>query len=247
MPLAVIILAAGKGKRMNNPDRAKVLYPVVGEAMIDHVVRRALELEPAKVVVVVGHQKQLVIDHVTRTHRDARIVYAAQDEQLGTGHAVMQCEEALRGFAGDVLVLSGDVPALTAATLDRLLAAHRAARAACTMIAATLDDPSGYGRVVRDTKGDVVRIVEHKDATDAERAIREINTGIYVFDSAQLFAALREIKPDNAQGEYYLTDVLAVLRAAGHRVTAIVTTNAAEVMGVNTVAQLEELDALMRG
>jgi UDP-N-acetylglucosamine diphosphorylase/glucosamine-1-phosphate N-acetyltransferase len=246
MPLAIIILAAGKGKRMNNPEMAKVLYPVLGRPMIDHVLDRALELTPERVVLVVGHRKELVTAHVNETFGNGRILFAEQNEQLGTGHAVMQCADALAGFDGDVLVLSGDVPGLTSSTLTRLLDAHRSSGAACTMIAATLDDPTGYGRVVRNGAGDVDRIVEHKDASDEERAIREINTGIYLFNKALLFDALRQITPNNAQGEYYLTDVLAILRAAGHRVAAIVTTNAAEVMGVNTVAQLEELDRYLR-
>lgn len=244
--LAIVILAAGKGKRMNNPEMAKVLYPVAGRPMIDHVVDRALGLSPEKIVVVVGHQKSLVMDHLKAVYPGKPIEFVEQREQLGTGHAVMQCEAALLHFDGDVMILSGDVPLLSAATMERLIGEHRASASPVTMITADLADPTGYGRIVRNGNASVKKIVEHKDATDAEKALTEINAGIYVFDRRVLFDALTHVVPNNAQGEYYLTDVLGILTSVGHEITAVKVDNPDEVLGVNTVAQLEEMNAKFR-
>jgi UDP-N-acetylglucosamine diphosphorylase/glucosamine-1-phosphate N-acetyltransferase len=241
--LAVIILAAGKGTRMNNPDKAKVMFEISGKPMIDFVVRQAESLQPERIVVVVGYQKTSVIEYLS-AHFPARIEFAHQDTQLGTGHAVRQTEELLGDFAGDILILSGDVPLLQASTLQSFARFHAAERAAVSVLSVIADNPSGYGRIVRDGDGAFERIVEHKDASERERDIAEINSGIYLARAALLFSALQKISNANAQGEYYLTDIIAILRASGERVVAWKSDASAEVLGVNTVEQLFEAQRL---
>lgn len=241
--LAVVIMAAGKGTRMNNPDVAKVMYTVQGKPMVEHVVTVALASGAHSVVVVVGWQKDSVIDHLARTAPMA--VCVEQNPQLGTGHAVMQAERILRGFGGDVLVLSGDVPLLRPETVRALLDLHRTTGAEATVLTAVLDDPAGYGRILRARDGSVAAIVEHKDATKEERRVGEINSGIYVFRAASLFEGLRGLRPDNVQKEYYLTDVIRFLRSEGLMVSGVPVGDPREILGVNTPAQLEEIRELM--
>ena len=240
--LAVIIMAAGKGTRMKNPDLAKVMYTLNGRPMIDHVVDQALQLEVAKTITIVGWQKDTVIEHLIRAVKP--VVCVEQTPQLGTGHAVMQAEPELNGFVGDVLVLSGDVPLLTHSTLDRLVQHHRESGASATVLTTVLEDPSGYGRILRGDNGSVSAIIEHKDATAQQRAIREINTGIYVFDRRALFDGLRHISPDNSQKEYYLTDVFSYFWKHDLPIAAIVAGDSSEVQGINTLEQLEEARAI---
>ncbi len=237
---AAIIMAAGQGKRMKNPDKAKVLYEVGGKPMIGHVVDLANACQASPIVVIIGHQRQAVRDYLDTLA--GNIVTCVQDPQLGTGHAVMQAEEALTEYDGDVIVLSGDVPLLQKTTIDSILDVHRSRSATATVLTAELPDPTGYGRVVRREDGLVEKIVEHKDATDEERKIREINSGIYVFDSKALFAALKQIKPDNAQAEYYLTDVFAIFRQEGKPISAVVAGDYEEINGVNTIDQLQTVN-----
>lgn len=238
-PLAVVIMAAGKGTRMNNPSMAKVMYAIDGKPMVEHVVDLAYTVGAERVVTVVGWQKDTVIDHLRATGKQVDCV--EQNPQLGTGHAVMQAEMPLQGFAGDVLVLSGDVPLLTVRTVERLLEHHRASPTAATVLTAVLDDATGYGRILRDpATGDVTGIVEHKDATEEQRAVREINSGIYVFDRQRLFDGLAQITPDNAQKEYYLTDVFRYFWRNRLPVRAVAADDPVEIQGINTVAQLEE-------
>jgi UDP-N-acetylglucosamine pyrophosphorylase len=243
--LAVVILAAGKGTRMKNPDMAKVMYTVADRPMVEHVVDLAAGLGAARIVAVTGWHREAVISHLRSMHHPVECV--VQEPQLGTGHAVMQAEAALEGFSGDVVVLSGDVPLLTGETMRALLAEHRATRASATVLTAILDDPTGYGRIIRSADGAVTAIVEQKDATDEQRAIREINSGIYVFDREALFAGLRRITPNNAQKEYYLTDVFAYLWERQLPVRAVIASDAREIQGVNTFAQLEEVRAVLAG
>jgi UDP-N-acetylglucosamine pyrophosphorylase len=231
-------MAAGKGTRMNNPGIAKVMYTVAEKPMIEHVVDLALRLDSERTVVVVGWKKESVINHLQKAGK--QVVCVAQSPQLGTGHAVMQSEKALEGFAGDVLVLSGDVPLLSEETARALLRLHRESRAAATVLTAILDDPRGYGRVLRDSQGHVVGIVEQKDAGEQERRIREINSGIYLFDKGRLFDGLRHITPHNAQKEYYLTDVFQYFWRNAFPVRALAANHPLEIRGVNTVQQLEE-------
>jgi bifunctional UDP-N-acetylglucosamine pyrophosphorylase/glucosamine-1-phosphate N-acetyltransferase len=236
--VAAVVLAAGEGKRMRG-DRAKVMYEVRGKALLGHVLDRVDALGIRRTVVVVGFRREPVI--ALATARGAAT--AVQEEQCGTGHAFQQAVPALGGFHGTVLVLCGDTPLLTVDTLSRLLETHRARRASATVLSADLEDPAGYGRVVRDAEGDIARIVEDKDATEAERALREINTAIYAFEYPEILEVLGEIRAENRQGEYYLTDVVSLLRARGRRVAVLKTADAREALGVNTVDQLQEAEA----
>ena len=242
--LAVVIMAAGKGTRMKNPDMAKVMFPVNGKPMVEHVVDLALKLQSDRTIVIVGWKKESVVDHL---HASGKAVLCVeQSPQLGTGHAVMQAEVPLRGFEGDVLVLSGDVPLLTYETMLKLIAHHRVTGSMATVLTAELEDPTGYGRIIRGPAGDVHAIVEQKDATGEQLAVREINSGIYVFDAAHLFDGLRHITPENAQHEYYLTDVFEYFWKSDLRVSAIAAPNPKEIQGVNTVDQLREAHEILR-
>jgi UDP-N-acetylglucosamine pyrophosphorylase len=240
-PLAVVIMAAGKGTRMKNPDMAKVMYPIAGRPMVDYVVDLAVGLLAARTVVVVGWQKQSVIDHCAVRFPEVHCV--EQSPQLGTGHAVMQAEPVLNGFAGDVLVLSGDVPLLRKETTLGLVEAHRSSGATATVLTTILPVPTGYGRILRDSADRVVGIVEEKDATPEQKAIREINSGIYVFDAKALFGGLKHITPDNAQKEYYLTDVFKHFWRNSFPVRAVQANEPGEIRGINTFEQLEEARA----
>lgn len=226
---------------MKDPSKAKVMYEILGKPMIHYVVDVAYELRSDRVLVIAGYERQTVIDYLKRSHPQAECV--VQAEQLGTGHAVMQVGPALSGFIGDVVVLSGDVPLLTAATIESLLTHHRETRlrlALATILTADLADATGYGRIIRNSDGSVKKIVEHKDATPEEREIREINSGIYVFDKSKLFDSLQHITPHNVQNEYYLTDVFEYFWRNHWRVSALKAVDADEIRGINTVDQLEE-------
>ena len=241
--LASIVLAAGKGTRMKS-GLIKVLHPVAGLPMIAWPVAAAREAGSDPIVLVIGHQASAV-QGLFRGASDIRS--AMQEEQLGTGHAVACALDALAGFRGTVLILCGDTPLLQAETLKHMLAYHRDNEAAITVLTALMNDPFGYGRVVRDDSGRVTRIVEQKDATPEEREIREINSGIYCMDSAFLFANIKGISNDNAQGEYYLTDLVAIAVRKGLPCLALPTADADEIMGVNDRVQLAEAGRILRG
>lgn len=232
-----IILAAGKGTRMKSP-LPKVLHEVCGRPMVEYVIDAAREAGATRIVVVVGHQADLVRQTLAG-HDD--VEFALQAEQLGTGHAVMVCESNLAEHSGPVLVLAGDTPLLKSATLAGLLSDLESNEAACVIGTATTDANEGLGRIVRDDAGNFVKIVEQRDATDEEKQIREINTGCYAFDGARLFEALNQVRPQNDQAEYYLTDCPAILLAAGHTVVAADRFDIREAMGVNTPEQLAEV------
>ncbi|EAT59194.1 sugar phosphate nucleotidyltransferase [Chlorobium ferrooxidans] len=241
MGLAVIIMAAGKGTRMHS-DLPKVLHRANGKPLVEYVLDTANALDPEKVVLIVGHQAE----QVKQATAGYALIAALQKPQLGTGHAVMQAKEALRNFDGEVLILSGDAPLVTLRSLQQLIAFHRSRSAVATVLTADLADPSGYGRVIRHNKSDIVlKIVEHKDATEEERAVSEINSGIYLFDAAVLFTALGEITTNNAQHEYYLTDVFSICFKSGKRVCAFKTGNPDEILGINTPEQLKEAEAIL--
>ncbi|MGQ9804835.1 MAG: sugar phosphate nucleotidyltransferase [Chlorobiales bacterium] len=240
MPLAVLIMAAGKGTRMKS-DLAKVLHALNRRPMIHYVLDTAFALHPEKVILVIGHQADLVRE-ATQSYC---LNYVLQSPQLGTGHAVMQAESALNAFEGDTIVLSGDVPLTKAETLAQLLNTHREKKAVATVLTAVLDDPTGYGRVIRGEQGDVLKIVEHKDASPAELAVNEINSGIYVFNKQKLFDALKQISNDNAQGEYYLPDVFKIFFSNGERIAAVSATNFDEIRGINTPEQLKEAESIL--
>jgi UDP-N-acetylglucosamine pyrophosphorylase len=245
MPLAVVIMAAGKGTRMKS-DLPKVLHQANGHALIDYVIKTALSLQPWKTILVVGHQAALV----RKAAEQFPVISVLQEPQLGTGHAVMQAEDALRDFMGEVLILSGDAPLVRPETLHQLLKLHRERKAAATVLTAELADPAGYGRIVRSDDGEnVLRIVEQKDGSEAELRIQEINSGVYVFDAEVLFSALESINTNNAQNEYYLTDVFGICFRKGLDVCALKTENPEEILGINTPEQLREveLELLRRG
>ena len=241
-PLAVIVLAAGQGTRMKSMT-PKVLHPIGGRPLVGHVLATARALAPESVVVVVRHERELVAQAVSDEEPDALIV--DQDEIPGTGRAVEAALAALPGFTGDVLVLSGDVPLLEADTLGALIAAHRATAAAATVLSAVVDDARGYGRVIRDASGAVLRIVEQKDATPEEAAVREINAGVYVFRASALRTQLALVGTANSQGEKYLTDVVGLLRGASESVAASEAPDAAAALGVNDRVQLSEAGRLL--
>lgn len=246
-PLAAVIMAAGKGTRMNDPERAKVLFPLAGRPMIAYVVERALECGAGEVVIVIGYKGEEVRSYVADEFGDAPIGFAQQHRQLGTAHAVLQAEPNLRYFTGNVLVLSGDVPLLSMATLRNLVAHHEAQNAGATVLTVTAPDPTGYGRVIRGGDGDVARVVEHKDASDEERRVDEINSGVYVFDAERLFTMLPKVGSDNAQGEFYLPDVLSIMIGEGETVTAYRSENFGEIQGINNVDQLQQAEEAMLG
>ncbi len=235
--LAVIIMAAGKGTRMKNPDIAKVMYEVAGKPMIAHVVDLSKKLRPSRIIVIVGWQRNSVVNYFTATENN--IEFVDQLQQLGTGHAIMQTESYLANFEGDVIILSGDVPLLTKQTLVRLLEHHNESRASATIVSAEISNPTGYGRIIRSSDGSVIKIVEQKDASADELSVREINSGIYLFDKVKLFDALKHIKPINAQGEYYLTDVFENFWKNGWKVSALKTSDSNEIIGINDLTQLE--------
>lgn len=236
-------MAAGKGTRMKNPDMAKVMYEIHGRPMIDYVVDLAVRADAERTIAVVGWKKDDVIAHLAKAFPQVRCV--EQTPQLGTGHAVMQAEKELTGFRGDVVVLSGDAPLLSMTTMQSLIDAHRSNGAVATVLTAIVPDPTGYGRVLRNGDGLVTGIVEQRDATEVERAVREINSGIYVFDAIELFRGLQQITPDNAQKEYYLTDVFKYFWTKKLRVGAVAAPRPIETQGINTIEQLEEVRGLM--
>ena len=239
-PRYVVILAAGMGTRMKS-DVHKVLHKICGRTMVEHVLTQVSQVQPEKIITVVGHDAQ----DVKKTLGD-RTEYADQPEQLGTGHAVLQTAPLLADKEGVTLVVSGDTPLLTAATLNKLLQYHTEKGAKATILTAEAPDPTGYGRIVRNDLGIVERIVEHKDASHEEAAIQEINTGVYCFDNQALFAALKQVTNDNAQGEYYLTDVIAIMRKAGGIIAAYRMKNFEESMGVNDRVALAAATKVMQ-
>ena len=238
--VATVILAAGKGTRMKS-DLPKVLHPLNNRPMVHYVIDAAQAIGSDKVVLIIGHKKELVEESTA----DLNVDYAVQSPQLGTGHAVLQAAPNLENFDGNVLVLSGDVPLLQAETLQNLVDFHRESGAIATLLTTEMDDPTGYGRVIRNADGDVTQIVEEKDANDEDRAIKEINVGIYVFRAKELFATLPEVKNDNRQGEYYLPDVLKIYVQRGEKLAARLTRDVEETHGINTVDQLKNAEAIL--
>ncbi|MGD6978340.1 MULTISPECIES: bifunctional UDP-N-acetylglucosamine diphosphorylase/glucosamine-1-phosphate N-acetyltransferase GlmU [Citricoccus] len=253
-PSAVIVLAAGAGTRMKSKT-PKILHRIGGRSMIGHALAAAAGLAPQRLVAVVRHQRDLVAGHITALADElpgleaATLTIADQDEVPGTGRAVQCGLESLQAAGhpvqGTVVVTYGDVPLLTTALLDELVTAHQSEGNAVTVLTALLADPTGYGRILREADGSVAGIVEHKDATDAQRQVNEVNSGIYAFDGALLVDALSRVTTDNAQGEMYLTDVLSLAREAGGRVAAVTTEDQWQVEGANDRVQLSALGAEM--
>ncbi|ALZ99696.1 bifunctional UDP-N-acetylglucosamine diphosphorylase/glucosamine-1-phosphate N-acetyltransferase GlmU [Corynebacterium glutamicum] len=241
---AVVVLAAGAGTRMKS-DLQKTLHSIGGRSLISHSLHAAAGLNPEHIVAVIGHGRDQVGPAVAQVAEelDREVRIAIQEEQNGTGHAVQCAMDQLDGFEGTIIVTNGDVPLLTDDTLSALLDAHVEVPTAVTVLTMRLDDPTGYGRIVRNEEGEVTAIVEQKDASAEVQAIDEVNSGVFAFDAAILRSALAELKSDNAQGELYLTDVLGIARGEGHPVRAHTATDARELAGVNDRVQLAEAGA----
>lgn len=234
---AAVILAAGKGKRMKS-DLPKVLHPISGKPMIKILLDRLLPLGFEQIILVVGHKGE----DVQRALADYPVSFAWQREQLGTGHAVKMARDLLIDFEGTTLIAAGDVPFLSINSIHDLFETRAAERSAAVCLTAQFEDPTGYGRIIRDPSGRFLQeIVEHKDATDKQLKITEINSGTFCFDNRLLFESLDQLTNSNAQGEYYLTDAVKILHSKGLRVSMVVAENPDEVLGVNSVEQLDEL------
>jgi bifunctional UDP-N-acetylglucosamine pyrophosphorylase / glucosamine-1-phosphate N-acetyltransferase len=236
-----VILAAGRGTRMKSA-QAKVLHQTLGVPMLEHVLRSVQALGVDPVTVVVGHQA----DAVEAAFAGRGLVFVRQEPQRGTGHALQVARRNVEAHAGTLLVINGDVPLLRPQTLTALLETHEASDAAATILTVDLEDPGAYGRVLREPDGQVRAIVEARDASAAEREVREINAGIYVFSVPMLLPVLDGLRPQNAQGEYYLTDIIGLLRAAGRPVRAVKSPEPVEALGVNTMGELAEASRLLR-
>ena len=237
--LSIVILAAGKGTRMNS-DLPKVLHKLNGKPLLDHVLDESELLNPREIILVVGFKKEHVISH---TKNRINLKNVTQIEQLGTGHAVLQTEEFLKDKKGHILILYGDVPNIKASTLEPIIDDHIKNNRDLTLITAELDDPTGYGRIIRDKNARLLKIVEEKDCNDNEKKIKEWNPGIYIFKIPEVFEILNSIKANNASKEYYLTDAIGLAQQSNLQIKAIKIANSDEVLGINTAEQLEELES----
>jgi len=235
-----VVLAAGKGTRMKSKFH-KVLHPILGKPMVEHAITNLEKIGVEKVVTVIGYEAESV-----KAVLKDRVQYAMQTEQLGTGHAVMMTKDQLEGLEGVTIVTYGDVPLLTETTLANLFEYHQSQKAALTVLTASADDPTGYGRIIRDEADNVLRIVEQKDASPAELQVQEINTGVCCYDNQILFQALTKINNNNSQGEYYLTDLVGIVREMGHKVVAYLNQDFEETLGVNDRVQLAHAEKVLR-
>jgi bifunctional UDP-N-acetylglucosamine pyrophosphorylase/glucosamine-1-phosphate N-acetyltransferase len=239
--LASVILAAGKGTRMKS-DLAKVLHPLCGKPMLHYSIALARAIGSERIVPVVGHQAE----EIQSLFSDADLTFALQQEQLGTAHAVLQAMTALHNFDGDVVILCGDVPLLLPSTIKSLIKRHRSHNASITVMTTLLADPGSYGRVIRGEGDSVVKIVEARDATEKEKEINEINTGIYCAERRFLFESLDQIGKENAQGEYYLTDIFEIAGRENRRTLPFVLDDSVEAMGINTASELKQAMKIMK-
>jgi bifunctional UDP-N-acetylglucosamine pyrophosphorylase / glucosamine-1-phosphate N-acetyltransferase len=242
MSLTAIILAAGRSTRMKSR-RPKPLHEICGKPMLGYILDACYTAGCDRILVVVGHGKEQII---SQFGEDSQIAWVEQTDQLGTGHAARMCEPELKARGGDVLILAGDLPLIRGEVLRGLVTAHRQDHAAASMATAMIDDPSGYGRIVRDAAGEFVEIVEHIDCTPAQREIREVFPSLYCLRTEDLLFALSKLTTDNKKGEYYLTDIYAILRRAGKKITAVQAATAEDVVAPNTRQQLAEADMVMQ-
>lgn len=236
-----LILAAGKGTRMKS-DMAKVLHVLEGKPLLHYSLEAARLAKAEKIVVIIGHQS----DKVRESFPDPDLVFVQQMPQLGTGHAVMQAAYVLKDYKELTVILCGDVPLLKPKTIRRLISNHQESQACVTVLTTEPPGPHAYGRIVKDEQGDILKIVEHRDANDAEKEILEINTGIYCVETQFLFAALAQVKNDNQQKEYYLTDIVEIARREDRKVQAFLTEDYVEVMGINTLEELGKAGVYLR-
>lgn len=254
--IAVLILAAGRGTRMKS-EKPKVLHPLMGRPLVEHVINAALHLEPERLVLVTGYGAEEVESSVSAFLEERaaqggnpapRTFFVRQAEQLGTGHAVAQTVDCLGGFSGRLLIMAGDVPLISPATLGYFVEAHQNLGADLSVLTTGLEDPKAYGRVIRDEKGWLERIVECRDASEEERRVKEINTGLYLADSASLFQSIENLSPKNDQKEYYLTDVAADFRRRGLLAAAVKINNdcAFELRGINDRYELSQAQGYLR-
>lgn len=240
--IKAVILAAGKGVRMNS-DLPKVFHKIAGKPMLEYVIRAVRRAGIKDICVVVGHKRELIQNYL----KHWEVGFAIQEEQLGTAHALLQAGEYLKDFSGVVLVLAGDMPLIKPQTIKSLVEFHKKKKAAATVLTAVLDDAASFGRIIRDKNRRLIRIVEKKDASLEELEIKEVNTGIYCFSGNKLFAALEEVRPENVQKEYYLTDVIEIFRKKRQLVYAFSVKDPKEALGVNTKEELENVSKLISG
>lgn len=237
--METIILAAGKGTRMKSK-LPKVLHKVAGKAMLQHVIDAAKSAGSTREVVIIGNGAELVKEKISD------VEFVLQAEQLGTGHAVLCAKENFANAEGTLLVLCGDTPLFTGELLKNFVAEHENSKSAATVLTAIMPDATGYGRIIRNDKGEFQKIVEHKDCTDEERKISEVNAGIYCFDVQKLFNSLNQVKNENAQGEYYLPDVLSILKNSNEKIGAVIADDYSQTLGINSRVQLAEAEKILR-
>lgn len=242
MARAAIVLAAGQGTRMKS-ELPKVLHKAGDRFLLDYVIDAIQAVGPDRIYVVIGFKA----GQVRAAFADRAVEFVLQEEQLGTGHAVLQCESALAGFEGTVIVMNGDVPGLRSRTIERFIGVHEQRGAAATVLTALFDRPTGYGRIIKDESGSLVRIVEEKDATPEEKAITEVNSGLFCFDKRALFATLKSVGRDNVQREYYLPDVIGIMQSRGLPIATFCVEDPMEVAGVNTLAELRDIGEYLKG
>lgn len=238
MNITVAILAAGKGTRMNVPDLPKVLVPLNNKPLLGYVLETIENLNSSKTVVILGHEKEKVENYLNQNNF-SNIKTVVQEPQLGTGHAVNQTKSELVNSNSDILILCGDVPLLTLETLNQFIEYHDVNKSSLTVLSAITNNPYGYGRIIRDNNNNFARIVEQKDANELEKSVNEINSGTYIVKSELLFSALERVNNRNAQGEYYLTDIVEIIKNDGHKVMAYPTTNIDEIQGINSIDDLK--------
>ena len=240
--LYTIILAAGKGTRMKS-NLPKVLHKINNKELVKYVIEQAQGVDSKEICLVVGYKHELVREAIG----DSDVVYVEQKEQLGTGHAVIQAESVLKNKVGNVLILCGDVPLLKVKTLQKLKENHDTSGAVATILTANFENPFGYGRVIKDSNNSVLKIVEQKDASEDEKKITEVNSGVYIIDAKELFSALDNINSNNAQNEYYLTDVIGIFTGQNKLVSTYTITNNDEILGINTLDQLAQATKILAG